>query len=107
MSTVEPSSYRQHPDTELLQGGYRYAVYYAAYDEVDCRGAIFVIRNRPFITFPYRISQKFGGKSDYLYFCSAKRSIKDDTQTYLDTPMFPAEVFVKTLNGIFEGMLKK
>ena len=33
--------------------------------------------------------------------------ISDDTQTYLDTPMLPAEAFVKTVNGIFEGMLKK
>lgn len=33
--------------------------------------------------------------------------ISDDTQTYLDTPMLPAEAFVKTANGIFEGMLKK
>jgi hypothetical protein len=31
--------------------------------------------------------------------------ISDDTQTYLDTPMIPAEAFVKTVNGIFEGML--
>ena len=31
--------------------------------------------------------------------------ISDDTQTYLDTPMLPAEIFVKTVNGIFEGML--
>ena len=33
--------------------------------------------------------------------------ISEDTQTYLDAPMLPAEVFVKTVNGIFEGMLKK
>jgi len=25
----------------------------------------------------------------------------------LDTPMLPAEAFVKTVNGIFEGMMKK
>ena len=24
---------------------------------------------------------------------------------YFDTPMLPAEAFVKTVNGIFEGML--
>jgi hypothetical protein len=33
--------------------------------------------------------------------------ISDDTQTYLDTPMLPAEAFVKTVNGIFEGMLAR
>ena len=42
------------------------------------------------------------------YACWFKTAGKsDDTQTYLDTPMLPAEAFVKTVNGIFEGMLKK
>ena len=33
--------------------------------------------------------------------------ISDETQAYLDTPMLPADAFVKTVNGIFEGMLAR
>jgi len=40
-----------------------------------------------------------------------KRQIRNNdirnrnNESILDTPMLPAEVFVKTVNGIFEGML--
>ena len=38
-----------------------------------CRDStIFVIRNRPLITFPCRISQIFGRNSNNLYLCSVK-----------------------------------
>jgi hypothetical protein len=33
--------------------------------------------------------------------------ISDETQAYLDTPMLPSDAFVKTVNGIFEGMLAR
>jgi hypothetical protein len=33
--------------------------------------------------------------------------LSDETQAYLDTPMLPAEAFVKTVNGIFESMMKR
>ena len=40
------------------------------------------------------------------HFYKAAERISDETQAYLDTPMLPAEAFVKTVNGIFEGMMK-
>ena len=53
-------------------------------------------------TAPYLAKVKQAG-AEY----KAAERISDETQAYLDTPMLPAEAFVKTVNGIFEGMMKK
>ena len=53
-------------------------------------------------TAPYLAKVKQAG-AEY----KAAEKISDETQAYLDTPMLPAEAFVKTVNGIFEGMMKK
>ena len=58
--------------------------------------------NTESITAPYLTKVKQAG-AEY----KAADKISDDTQAFLDTPMLPAEAFVKTVNGIFEGMMKK
>ena len=65
-------------------------------------GSLFMSPNTESITNPYLAKVKQAG-AEY----KETERISDDTQTYLDTPMLPAEAFVKTVNGIFEGMLKK
>ncbi len=62
-------------------------------------GSLFMSPNTENITDHYLEKVKQAG-TEY----KAAERISEDTQTYLDTPMLPAEIFVKTLNGIFEGM---
>ena len=57
--------------------------------------------NTEVITTPYLAKVKQAG-AEY----KAAEQISDETQAYLDTPMLPAEAFVKTVNGFFEGMMK-
>jgi len=63
-------------------------------------GSLFVSPNTESITNPYLAKVRQAG-AEY----KETERISDDTQTYLDAPMLPAEAFVKTVNGIFEGML--
>ena len=63
-------------------------------------GSLFMSPNTESITNSYLAKVRQAG-AEY----KETERISDDTQTYLDTPMLPAEVFVKTVNGIFEGML--
>jgi hypothetical protein len=63
-------------------------------------GSLFMSPDTESITNPYLAKVRQAG-AEY----KETERISDDTQTYLDTPMLPAEVFVKTVNGIFEGML--
>jgi surface polysaccharide O-acyltransferase-like enzyme len=65
-------------------------------------GSLFMSPNTESITTPYLVKVRQAG-AEY----KETERISDDTQTYLDTPMLPAEAFVKTVNGIFEGMLRK
>ena len=65
-------------------------------------GSLFMSPNTEVITTPYLAKVKQAG-AEY----KAAERISDETQAYLDTPMLPAEAFVKTVNGIFEGMMKK
>ena len=64
-------------------------------------GSLFMSPNTEVITTPYLEKVKQAG-AEY----KAAERISDETQAYLDTPMLPAEAFVKTVNGIFEGMMK-
>ena len=65
-------------------------------------GSLFMSPNTEVITTPYLAKVKQAG-AEY----KAAERISDETQAYLDTPMLAAEAFVKTVNGIFEGMMKK
>jgi hypothetical protein len=65
-------------------------------------GSLFMSPNTESITAPYLAKVKQAG-ADY----KAAERISDDTQAYLDTPMLPTDAFVKTVNGIFEGMLAR
>ena len=65
-------------------------------------GSLFMSPNTESLTAPYLEKVKQAG-AEY----KETERIPDETQTYLDTPMLPAEVFVKTVNGIFDGMLEK
>ena len=63
-------------------------------------GSLFMSPNTESITNAYLAKVRQAG-AEY----KETKWISDDTQTYLDKPMLPADVFVKTVNGIFEGML--
>ena len=65
-------------------------------------GSLFMSPNTESITNAYLAKVRQAG-AEY----KETERISDDTQTYLDTPMLPAEAFVKTVNGIFEGMLAR
>ena len=71
-------------------------------DAVNPEGSLFISPNTESITNPYLAKVRQAG-AEY----KETERISDDTQTYLDTPMLPAEAFVKTVNEIFESMLKK
>ena len=65
-------------------------------------GSLFMSPNTEVITTPYLKKVKQAG-AEY----KETERISDETQAYLDTPMLPADAFVKTVNGIFEGMLAR
>ncbi|MBQ6062594.1 MAG: hypothetical protein IJK87_03035 [Prevotella sp.] len=83
---------------ELATNDYSFADCYICCAEVP----LFMSPNTESITNSYLAKVRQAG-AEYK---EAER-ITDDSQAYIDTPMLPAEVFVKTVNGIFEGMLKK
>ena len=62
-------------------------------------GSLFMSPDTEIFTVPYLKKVKQAG-AEY----KETERISDETQAYLDTPMLPADAFVKTLNGIFEGM---
>ncbi len=72
------------------------------FDICCAEGSLFMSPNTEVITTPYLAKVKQAG-AEY----KAAERISDETQAYLDTPMLAAEAFVKTVNGIFEGMMKK
>ena len=60
-------------------------------------GSLFMSPNTESLTAPYLAKVKQAG-AEY----KAAERISDETQAYLDTPMLPAEAFVKTVNGILK-----
>ena len=65
-------------------------------------GSLFMNPDTEIFTAPYLKKVKQAG-AEY----KETERISDETQAYLDTPMLPADAFVKTVNGIFEGMLAR
>ena len=63
-------------------------------------GSLFLSPDTESLTVPYLEKVKQAG-AEYR----TAEKISDETQAYLDTPMLPAETFVKTVNGIFESMI--
>ena len=66
------------------------------------KGRCHLSPNTESITTPYLAKVRQAG-AEY----KETERISDETQAYLDTPMLPADAFVKTVNGIFEGMLAR